>query len=293
MTTKPRRAALLLDRLDSLTVTQTVLIAIALGLFVADADLLTGDQLSFSVFYVAPIALVAWRLGRNPALAAACLAASIWFSVELISGREYSQQLIPVWNGVVRLAFFGIIAALLATLRSTLREQADHARVDTLTGVLNRRGFVERADIELFRAARSTRPITIATFDIDHFKHVNDTFGHAAGDDVLRCVGENLHAALRNVDVIGRLGGDEFVVLLPETDAVSAHLVLERLHGRLRAVTADTGIDFSFGAVTFVQPPADLEHALEGADEMMYEAKVDGRERIHQRTEPAVSAAPS
>ncbi|NND74898.1 MAG: GGDEF domain-containing protein [Ilumatobacter sp.] len=275
MTTSKRHRAIVLERIDSLSVAQTVLLSFAIGLVVVDADLLTGTEISFSVFYIAPTALIAWRLGRRPAFVSAAFAAAAWYVVELIGDREYSQPLIPVWNGVVRLAFFTIIALLLVSLRDALREQSAEARVDTLTGVLNRRGFSERAGIELDRAGRSARPLTVASFDIDHFKQLNDTAGHAAGDSVLRQVGIVMQAALRHVDVIGRLGGDEFALLLPETDEAAAQQVLERLHGRLRAVTADTGIDFSFGAVTFVSPPSDVATALLRADALMYAAKAD------------------
>ncbi len=283
----------MLERIDRLSVVRTVVLALAIGVLVVAADILTGEEVSFSVFYVIPTALVAWRLGRASALGAAVLAALAWFVVELLGDREYSQPLIPYWNGIVRLAFFGIIAALIVTIRDALREQSENARVDTLTGLLNRRGFDERAQVELERAQRSKRPMTVATFDIDHFKQLNDTAGHAAGDEVLRQVGLSMHAALRRVDVIGRLGGDEFAMLLPETNDEHAHLVIERLHERLMKITADSRIGFSVGAVTFQRPPHSIDLALGRADQLMYAAKGDARGGIRYAIDtPSASVPP-
>jgi diguanylate cyclase (GGDEF)-like protein len=290
MTASRRRGARLAERVDALGTAQTILVAVSLGLLVAGADLRTGQEISFSVFYVAPIGLVAWRVGRVPAFVAAGLAAMAWLAVEIIGGREYSQPLIPVWNAIVRLSFFSIIAALLVALRVALGERSAQAQTDTLTDVLNRRGFAERAHIEFDRAARSQLPMTIAALDIDHFKLLNDSAGHAAGDNVLQQVGRTMRSALRDIDVIARLGGDEFAVLLPEMSGTDACRVFDRLHERLRAATIGTGIDFSFGVVTFERPPHDIDVALERADALMYAAKADRAGGIRYGVEPGINA---
>jgi diguanylate cyclase (GGDEF)-like protein len=290
MTASRRRGARLVERVDALGTAQTILVAVSLGLLVAGADLRTGQEISFSVFYVAPIGLVAWRLGRVAALVAAVLAAAAWFAVEIVGGREYSQPLIPVWNAIVRLAYFGIIAALLVTLRDALGERSAQARTDTLTGVLNRRGFAERAHIEFDRAMRSQLPVTIAALDIDHFKLLNDSAGHAAGDNALLQVGQTMRAALRDIDVIARLGGDEFAVLLPEMSGADARRVFDRLHNQLRAATTGIGIGFSLGVVTFDRPPHDIDVALERADALMYAAKADPAGGIRYGVEPGATA---
>ena len=96
------------------------------------------------------------------------------------------------------------------------------ARIDKLTGVLNRRGFDERAQLELERARREGRSVGAVSFDIDYFKRVNDEWGHEVGDRVLVRLGAVLRAQTRGADVVGRMGGEEFVILLPGTDVAQA-----------------------------------------------------------------------
>ncbi len=266
-------------------------IAIGLGLVVVLADLITGEELSFSIFYVAPISIVAWRLGRIPGLVAAAVAATAWYVVELLNERVYSQSLIPLWNGLVRLGFFAIITQLLVTIHEALRLQEVQARLDPLTGLLNRRGFVERAEIEFARSERAQYPVTIGYFDIDEFKRLNDTAGHAAGDEALREAGSIAIALLRRVDVVGRMGGDEFALLLPETAGAEARLVVERLRIGLAKVTDETGVGFSFGVVTFERPPGTVGLALDRADALMYAAKVAGPNAVRYATEPVADSS--
>ena len=114
-----------------------------------------------------------------------------------------------------------------------LNRLAGEARTDALTGLLNRRGFDERALIELAHAKRERRPIAIAAFDIDHFKDINDEWGHQTGDRVLARVGALLGAEGRDIDVAARLGGEEFVVLLPGDDWAGAERFTERVRRAL------------------------------------------------------------
>jgi diguanylate cyclase (GGDEF)-like protein len=104
-------------------------------------------------------------------------------------------------------------------LEEELRRQA---HVDYLTGVYNRRHFMERAEQELSRAHRYGKPLSMLMLDIDHFKLINDRYGHKVGDTVLKAVADLSHATFRDVDILGRLGGEEFAVLLPETDQPAA-----------------------------------------------------------------------
>ena len=259
MTPKLRPPSTLIQRVDALSALATVLIAVVSGLVVVGADLLTGSEISFSIFYVAPVSILAWRLGRDAAHLGAVAGAVAWYVVELIGGRDYSQPLVPLWNGLVRFGFFIIIGELLVVLHEAHRIQARDARVDPLTGLLNRRGFAEHADIELSRARRSRQPFTIVFFDLDHFKRLNDTSGHAAGDAVLTDVGARTQALLRHADVIARMGGDEFAVLLPETPAAQARVIVERLRTELSPITQKTGVGFSFGVVTFDNAPLEVD----------------------------------
>ncbi|USU07613.1 sensor domain-containing diguanylate cyclase [Sphingomonadaceae bacterium OTU29MARTA1] len=156
------------------------------------------------------------------------------------------------------------------------------AQVDFLTGALTRRAFVEQAEREIARAARYHRPSTIVMLDVDHFKSVNDTYGHAAGDQVLHQLAELATLTLRPSDVFGRLGGEEFALLLPETGGDDAVVAAERLRMAIAANVIrladgqDLRITASFGVAALA---ADTSVAawLERADTMLYAAKAGGR----------------
>ena len=262
----------LLDRIEALPTINTVVFASIFGAIVAGFHLATGPELSVSIFYIGPVTLVAWSLGRVPGLISAVVAAIVWFVADDWSGAMYSQPLIPVWNALVRLGFFAIIATMTASLHLIVRHYADEARVDELTGVLNRRGFTERASAEIERARRFERPLTLAFIDLDDFKSINDADGHATGDAVLAHVGSMARASLRSIDLIGRIGGDEFALLLPDTSVDEGNATLDRLRDRIGSI-AGRQVTFSSGLVSFGHPPIDIDTALARADEVMYRAK--------------------
>ncbi|MFB7249218.1 diguanylate cyclase [Microbacterium sp. NPDC056234] len=139
------------------------------------------------------------------------------------------------------------------------------SNTDELTGVLNRRGFMAKAQMEFRRGARHSRPVAIAVLDLDKFKEVNDTAGHAAGDDVLRVLTAQWMSLSRTTDIVGRLGGDEFAMVLPETDAEQAEAVLRRLRSYATH-------PWSWGAI-LVEPGEAVESALQRADAAMYDNK--------------------
>jgi diguanylate cyclase (GGDEF)-like protein/PAS domain S-box-containing protein len=156
---------------------------------------------------------------------------------------------------------------------------------DHLTGLANRRTFFEAAELELARWRRSPRPLSLILFDADHFKRVNDSHGHAAGDAVLRHLSATLTATFREVDVVARLGGEEFVVLLPSTDRSGAAAVADRL----RHVIASQTVEFdgarirytvSAGVAEMDAGMAGLDALMKRADEALYAAKSAGRNCI-------------
>ncbi len=158
------------------------------------------------------------------------------------------------------------------------------ANTDALTGAANRRHFLEICDTELQRARRYGRPMALLMMDIDHFKRINDSHGHAFGDEVLKRLVETCQADLRGQDVLGRLGGEEFAVVMPECTLEAAESVAERLRRTLAAVavpTAGGSVDFtvSIGVVDWA-PERSLEATLERADKAMYAAKSAGRNRV-------------
>ena len=154
------------------------------------------------------------------------------------------------------------------------------AATDELTGLLNRRTFLERAAVELSRADRTGQPVCIALVDLDRLKEINDSRGHAAGDAALETLARACTRALRDVDVIARLGGDEFAVVLPHTSLAHGGAVMERVLAELRAEQADDvpggRVGASVGVAQYI-PPENLEAVLARADAAMYAAKAQGR----------------
>jgi diguanylate cyclase (GGDEF)-like protein len=159
------------------------------------------------------------------------------------------------------------------------------ATTDPLTGVLNRRSFLERGAIELERTRRYDRPMTVLMIDADHFKHVNDRFGHDGGDAVLIALTQSLSAGLRISDLLGRLGGEEFAILLPETGPDDAEMLADRLRTRvseLRVATKNgtATLTISVGSAAIDANTTDFSSLLERADKALYEAKKAGRNRV-------------
>jgi diguanylate cyclase (GGDEF)-like protein/PAS domain S-box-containing protein len=169
-----------------------------------------------------------------------------------------------------------------ARLYNTIQQLAI---TDDLTGLYNRRGFAELGRHEIYRARRFNRPLTLIWLDIDHFKEVNDTFGHATGDEVLRKLAETLRTSTRETDLVSRLGGDEFVALLPETTQHDAIQVAERFRQAIKeiAITGPVGtawITTSLGVASLTADDNNLDALLERADTAMYAAKKAGRNRV-------------
>jgi diguanylate cyclase (GGDEF)-like protein len=166
-------------------------------------------------------------------------------------------------------------------LEVDLRVQAS---TDALTGLINRRAFMDRFTHELARSQRHGPSPTLLMLDIDHFKKINDKFGHPAGDAVLAHLAQLLKSSVRNVDIVGRIGGEEFAVVLVETNAQMAAPVIERLLERLRKTTvplADaTQLKFtaSIGSTEILWADT-IDTAIQRADEALYTAKKSGRDR--------------
>lgn len=161
---------------------------------------------------------------------------------------------------------------------------------DPLTGIHNRRAADERLSLELERHRRKHKPLSVMMIDVDHFKSVNDTLGHQAGDEVLKRLAIRLSELCRETDFVARLGGEEFLVILPDTPPDGALLVAEKLRG---GVAADTGfpkrVTISLGLTSPAEAWADETAILAAADEALYAAKLGGRNRVELRGIPAAA----
>lgn len=188
--------------------------------------------------------------------------------------------------------------ALVARIKNVLKTQKDTRQLsrdvetlrdlayrDEMTGLLNRRAFFDRTSAEFEIAKTSGEPLAVAILDLDHFKKINDTFGHAAGDDVLRAFGKLLKASLRLHDIVGRIGGEEFAVCLPNSQPMHAYNIFERLRTQLaneKLLTNDDGsnhpVTVSVGVVGLTDQK-ELDGLMILADMALYRAKNQGRNR--------------
>jgi len=162
------------------------------------------------------------------------------------------------------------------------------AETDGLTEILNRRTFMDRSSMELKRAFRHHTPTSLLMIDIDHFKNVNDTYGHHVGDEVLRSLARRLAGVLRREDLLGRIGGEEFAALLPQTDIDGALPAAERLRLAVESMIVscdgwEIRVTVSIGAsLQEAERVQDLERLLQRADKALYAAKQNGRNRVEK-----------
>jgi diguanylate cyclase (GGDEF)-like protein len=248
---------------------------------IALLDGATSSRLSFGLFYLVPVAACAWRCGFSYGVLLALAGAASWLAVDLCADPAFPPTA-AVWNGVVRFGFMALTANLVARLRVGILRERRLARTDALTGAANGRTFYEATAVEAERALRAGRPLTLAYFDLDNFKQLNDRLGHAVGDAALICVVQTLHAHLRAADLLARLGGDEFAVLLPDAAADGAAALLARLQELLNQEMARRGwpVTLSVGAVTFLRPAWDVDRMVRRVDALMYGVKRQGKGRV-------------
>ena len=180
---------------------------------------------------------------------------------------------------------------LVALLHRSFRhaQLVDASRIDAKTGLLNAGTWLREARLETARAARTRTPLAVAIADIDHFKNVNDTFGHLAGDAVLAAIASALNALLRDGDLTGRFGGEEFCILLPGTGAAEAGQITERLREKISQIATPVGamsaqaplrVTISIGVAALGSSRLDLDELLAAADHALYQAKKAGRNQV-------------
>ncbi len=216
---------------------------------------------------------------------------------DMLLARGGAPHLNGIWVGAfaAELVIYAIgtvfIIFILVSERAVLAHKTA-ASVDPLTNLLNRRGFGEATARMIERESKAGRPVTVMIFDIDHFKSVNDRFGHAAGDDVLKVFAHIVASTLRITDLVGRVGGEEFAALLP-CDLEEAVVAAERVREAFR----DSGISIdevplvttvSIGVATG-PVHTELEVLMASADTALYRAKRGGRNRVQAMTEEPLS----
>lgn len=270
----------------------TVVIALLTVAALAVVDYVSGSEFAFSLFYLAPILYATWFAGPLPGVFIAGVSAVTWGIIDIAAGAQYSVPAFAVWNAGVRLGFFLLGVWLLSKLRQAQADLVALAHTDTLTGVANTRSFYLEVEREIERSRRYGHPFVLAYIDLDRFKSVNDEFGHAAGDELLRRVAHAITQTVRESDRVARLGGDEFAILMPETQESTASVALERVRSRLTGAMPPGGergpcVDATIGAVVFAACPESADAAVKLADELMYEGKRDGRATVRITVYPS------
>jgi diguanylate cyclase (GGDEF)-like protein len=250
-----------------------------------------------AVLYVWPVLWMTFFFGRRGAIAiVACVGIAHAITLLLLpESSSYAGRWVDVMVSVSVVA--GVIVTLVDRNDLLIDQLAGEARTDALTGLLNRRGFDERATLEIAHARREGRSIAVVAFDLDHFKRVNDEWGHDVGDRALAHTAAVLSAHSRDIDVVARVSGEEFVALLPGSDIAAGETFAERVRLALFESRFDDlpRIKLSAGVIAAVAPPT-IESLLQGADFALYKAKRTGRDRTvrfeqrHELDEPSTSA---
>lgn len=259
-----------------------VILSVVLVLLLGAIDYLTGFELTFSLFYLLPVSIVSWGVGRRAGLLISALAVLTWSISNLLAGEIFSSTFVVVWNTVTRLLVFIVISLLLNALRRALDEERRHARTDPLTGALNRRAFYELVNTRILFARPTPPACTLVYLDLDNFKIVNDTLGHAAGDVVLVTVVDTIARQIGPEDAVARLGGDEFIILMMETDPQALTTAITRLQDELLAAmrAQDWPVTFSIGVLTFLRPAVSVGQMITLTDQLMYQVKAGSKNAV-------------
>ena len=278
---------------------------LALFLFLNEPHTAVNSKVVFEGYFLV-IAATSLRYDKRVCISAGLLAFGQYFAIVYFAATHwdlnnpkyapYPYGMFGWSNEVSRLIIMLTASALSLALVSRSQKLLQLATRDPLTGLFNRGYVDDRFTVELSRARRYGKVLTVAVIDADRFKSLNDTHGHPAGDLALRKIGNLLNDSFRQSDTAGRYGGEEFVVILPETDMAAAQQKLESLRESVASTPIELGtrgeqvqVTISAGLASF---PQDGEHAAELfalADERMFKAKREGRNRVMAGSEAVYS----
>lgn len=273
----------LVDLLARLPRSVVTALALLLCVVVGVADGISGPDYSLVPFYLVPVILASWYVGRKAGYLLSCASAMAWLMAEMTGRHYYRLDFALYWNDFMELLLFLLTALVVSALKGALERENGMARTDHLTDLPNRRHYYELVAGEMRRNHRYDEPFTVAYLDIDNFKTVNDTMGHAEGDKLLRQVAAIIAAAIRETDTVARLGGDEFALLLPETAGESALSVAAKVRQQLKKdVESRWPVSFSMGLVTYLKSPATIDEVIGRADRLMYEVKEESKDALRR-----------
>jgi diguanylate cyclase (GGDEF)-like protein len=249
----------------------------------------TDADYTFASLAMLPVLAIAWVDGKRNGLLVALLAVAMWLVSDIASGRQFSDEWIPWVNAITRLFTYSVAVLLVTRVRLQFEQEHDNAMHDALTGLQNRRAFLAAGAFEVERAKRYAHPMAVIYLDLDDFKKLNDSKGHAAGDAALRATAAALSGSMRATDRVARMGGDEFAVLLPETGYEAAVDTGRKISTVVNAaLMAFLPAQVSIGVAWFGKADRLFPAMLTAADELMYEVKESGKHDMRSRRVAAV-----
>jgi diguanylate cyclase (GGDEF)-like protein len=233
-------------------------------------------QSVWAIFYVAVGLQAGYFLNRlwaagQVALVAVAYGLAVW-------GQDGALE---TWIGTLAGVALGtwMVGTMRVRVRRLIARLADAARTDAHTGLLNRRGLQEIAELELERARRGDRPVSVVVVDVDRFKNFNEEQGHTASDRALKSVAAVIQEGKRRIDVAARISGEEFALIAPDTDEHGAYVLADRIRREVREAFAPTGLTVSLGIASYPKHGGTAEELLTGADRAVFAAKALGRDR--------------
>jgi diguanylate cyclase (GGDEF)-like protein len=263
------------DRLPSWATPAALALATVLVTY-ANALFSDSGKSVWAIFYVAVGLQAGYFLTRLWAAAQVTLVGAAYALV--VWGQHNAFE---TWLGT--LATVALAAWMVGTMRTRSRRLimrlADAARTDAETGLLNRRGLQEIAELELERARRGDRPVTIVIIDVDRFQDFNEAHGHSTSDRALKTLANHIQDGKRRIDIAARIGGEEFALIAPDTDEHGAYVLADRLRREVREAFTQTGLTVSLGIASYPKHGGTAEELMTGADRAVFAAKALGRDR--------------
>ncbi len=283
MKTFERFLLIYLQYLDSKGTRFNFPLGILCTLLIAIFDQYAPIEATHSFLYLLPISFVSWFCGSYYGLLITALCTTAWSMNNI-----YPNAIITAWNILSTFIFFSMTVFWLNKTKQLFENEKHLSRTDTLTGARNLRAFTEMVEYEMLRSERENLPYSLAYIDLDNFKTVNDTFGHSAGDQLLKSVVSTITLNLRKTDILGRLGGDEFAIFFPATEQAAVEIVMKKIHTKLNRLMKNLSYQssISVGVVICEAGIHNLDKLIAAADNLMYQVKSSGKNNISYRPFP-------
>lgn len=257
---------------------------ISAGIFYIDINIM-GPEVSFTLLYLFPIVMVTWYTGKTAGFMLSVASLSGWIIIQITQNGVDPSSIVFICNALSKLIVFIFIVILLSELRIRLGMEKSNARTDFLTGIFNRKGFMEALDIAVDHAKRTRKAISIAYIDYDDFKSINDTYGHEAGDAALIKLAYTIKSFIRSEDTVGRIGGDEFAVIFRDTNGRAAKSIIKKIQKIFsnQGMNNSRPVSVSAGIGVFYPKKLSAHKMIVSTDRLMYRVKQEGKNGVCTR----------